>query len=75
MPNQENPSTHQLRVRVTEELYRQLEVLAARRGFGDVSALVRATLYDLVSDIQLTAADYRLIADRVAKREEALRAR
>lgn len=75
MPNQENPSTHQLRVRVTEELYRQLEVLAARRGFEDVSALVRATLYDLVSDIQLTAADYRLIADRVAKREEALRAR
>ena len=73
MPNQENPSTHQLRVRVTEELFRELEVLAARRGFEDVSALVRATLYDLVRDIQLTAADYRLIAERVAKREEALR--
>lgn len=75
MPNQENPSTHQLRVRVTEELFRELEVLAARRGFEDVSALVRATLYDLVRDIQLTAADYRLIAERVAKREEALRVR
>lgn len=75
MPNQENPSVHQLRVRVTEELFRQLEVLAARRGFGDVSALVRATLYDLAGGVQLTAADYRMIADRVAKREEALRVR
>ena len=73
MPNQEKPSIHQLRVRVTEELFRALEVLAARRGFEDVSALVRATLYDLVAEIKLTAADYRVIAERVAKREEALR--
>ena len=44
MPNQENPSTHQLRVRVTEEVYRTLERLAARRGYPDVSSLVRAIL-------------------------------
>lgn len=56
MPNQENPSIHQLRVRVTEELFRALEVLAARRGYEDVSALVRATLYDLVAEVRLTAA-------------------
>lgn len=73
MPNQENPSIHQLRVRVTEELFRALEVLAARRGYEDVSALVRATLYDLVAEVKLTAADYAIVRDRVAKREEALR--
>lgn len=73
MPNQENPSIHQLRVRVTEELFRALEVLAARRGYEDVSALVRATLYDLVAEVKLTAADYAIVHERVIKREEALR--
>ena len=73
MPNQENPSTHQLRVRVTEELFRALEVLAARRGYPDVSTLVRATLYDLVTDVKLTASDYAIVGERVSRREEALR--
>lgn len=73
MPNQENPSTHQLRVRVTEELYRVLEKLAARRGYADVSSLVRAILIEAGRDVSLSSEDYRVIADRVAAREEALR--
>jgi len=73
MPNQENPSTHQLRVRVTEEVYRTLERLAARRGYPDVSSLVRAILADAGREVTLTSDDYQIIADRVRAREEAIR--
>ena len=75
MPNQENPNIRPLFARVSQELWRELEVLAKRRGFADVSSLVRSVLADAVRDVKLTAADYRLIADRVAKRQEVLDAR
>lgn len=73
MPAQESPSIKPLHVRVTQELWRALELLAARRGYGDVSSLVRAILIDSVREIALTSEDYRLIAERVAAREETLR--
>ena len=75
MPNQENPNIRPLFARVTQELWRELEVLAARRGFPDVSSLVRSVLVEAVKDVRLTADDYRIIADRVAKRQEVLDAR
>lgn len=75
MPNQENPNIRPLFARVSQELWRELEVLAKRRGFADVSSLVRSVLADAVRDVKLTAADYRLIAERVAKRQEVLDAR
>lgn len=75
MPNQENPNIRPLFTRVTQELWRELEILAAKRGFADVSSLVRSVLLDAVAEVQLTAADYKLIAERVAKRQEVLDAR
>lgn len=75
MPNQENPNIRPLFARVSQELWRELEVLAEKRGFEDVSSLVRSILTEAVRDVHLTEADYRLIADRVAKRQEVLDAR
>lgn len=75
MPNQENPNIRPLFARVSQELWRELEVLAKKRGFEDVSSLVRSILTEAVRDVHLTEADYRLIADRVAKRQEVLDAR
>ncbi len=75
MPNQENPNIRPLFVRVTQELWRELEVLAKRRGFEDVSSLVRSVLTEAVKDVNLTEDDYRLIAERVHQRQEALDAR
>ncbi|MBQ6102971.1 MAG: hypothetical protein IJL06_04795 [Kiritimatiellae bacterium] len=75
MPNQENPNIRPLFVRVTQELWRELEVLAKRRGFEDVSSLVRSVLTEAVKDVKLTEDDYRLIAERVHNRQEVLDAR
>ncbi len=75
MPNQENPNIRPLFVRVTQELWRELEVLAKRRGFEDVSSLVRSVLTEAVKDVNLTEDDYRLIAERVHQRQEVLDAR
>ena len=75
MPNQENPNIRPLFTRVTQELWRELEVLAIQRGFTDVSSLVRSVLVEAVKDVKLSPEDYRVIADRVAKRQEVLDAR
>lgn len=72
MPNQDNPSTHQLRVRVTEEVFRTLERLAAKRGYPDVSSLVRAILTEAGREVRLSADDYAVITERVRERERAL---
>ena len=75
MPDQETPSNHPLTLRVTQELYRRLELLADRRGYPDVTALVRALLIDHAGAIPLDEEDYAEIGRRVAARKEALDAR
>lgn len=51
--DQETPSNYPLTLRITQELRRRLEILAERRGYTDVTALVRAILYDHAGNVPL----------------------
>jgi Arc/MetJ-type ribon-helix-helix transcriptional regulator len=72
MSNQENPGIRIVGFRVTQQLFRQLEKLAERRGFRDVSSMVRALVIDAVSGVELTAEDHREIAARIDERKKKL---
>ena len=73
--HQDNPNTYQLCCKVTQAMKRRLEHLAEQRGYSELAELVRAMLVEAVKDIELTAEDYRIIAARVDKKKEVLRAR
>ena len=73
--DQETPSNYPLTLRITQELRRRLEILAERRGYTDLTALVRAILYDHAGNVPLTEDDYAEIGRRVAARKELLDAR
>lgn len=65
MSNQESPDVRIVPIRLRQELYRQLEILKERRGYAEISVLIRSILVEAVRDIKLTAEDYREIARRV----------
>jgi len=75
MPDQESPSVRHVGFRVTQQLFKQMEKLAERRGFRDVSALVRSLIIDAVAGVELTAADHREIAARIDARKAQLEGR
>lgn len=75
MSNQESPDVRTVQVRVRQELYYQLEVLAKIRKYSDVSKLVRALMIEATMDIPLTKADRDEIDRRRARREPQIEAK